>query len=171
MVEEVVPAQAERVYPRPGARAGGAQPWVQDRLDEQTAAFFRDRRGGLDPEERETPARRRVRARLEREAEVLKILGAPVFKDATCLVGRHGEWIGEFRWGRRAVPWGLWAPHHRLAVDFYARPASVPSEDELAAKRAFAEAHGVRYYVVLPGYAFSNEDLAALVEKEEGAGG
>lgn len=165
-VDEAPAQPVDRVYPKPRALWSGAQPWVREHIDDGVAAtFLRGRRGEDYADERgDTPARRRVVARLEREAEVLKILGAPVFKDVTCLTGRAGEWVGEFRWGRKVRPWGLWAPHHRLAIDFFARAASVPSAEELEAKRAFAEERGVRYYVVLPGYVFGNDDLRALVE-------
>lgn len=150
------PQEYDGVYPAPAGR------WTSAGIEE----FYRGRNEAFDGEEREPASRQRVRARLKSERALMEILGAPIYKDTTVLIAKHGEWIGECVVDRVKQKWSLWTPHRRLAVDIFPKDKDVPPMHVLEAKKAFADQHGFRYVIVPPGHGFGFDDIKALTEKE-----
>jgi len=149
-------AEFDGTYPAPFGK------WTSGGLEE----FYRGRNEVFDGEEREPAGRARIRARLRSERALMEILGAPVYKDTTILIAKHGEWIGECVVDRAKQTWSLWAPHRRLAVDIFPKDKDVPALHILEAKKNFADEHKFKYVIVPPGHGFSFDDVNELIGEE-----
>jgi hypothetical protein len=123
--------------------------------EEIRASFARDRGG-----ER---AAALLQYRMDRQRDLCDVLGSPLVWRATTLPTLAGGSLGPARGpDGRVITWGLWAPHTRVLLDAFR--GEMPREDELQARIAFAESHGLTYLWVEPETRLSLDRLREVVK-------
>lgn len=118
-------------------------------------------RGAASEDEEDVRAERqaaRMRARWDARHTLTELLGL-IYRDTTMLPVPGGGVLGPARGPDGVVlRWWLWAPAKLVLVDVFRRQ---PAREEVAARSAFAQQHGLRYGAVLPDKRFT---VAALKE-------
>lgn len=124
--------------------------WLRPRWDE-------DRDDGLT---RRDLARQ---ARATQRRELQAILGTLVV-NTTILSVIGGGFFGPARDDDgRALVWSIWAPHRGVLIDVFRRV--MPSMDEMAARKRFAEKHDLRYAIVEPGRQLTAKSVKEWIDE------
>ncbi len=104
-----------------------------------------------DDEREEQPSRHELaRFALARErSELQRVLGV-LFVNTTLLPTVNGGFLGPAKDHEgRVLRWSVWAPHRRVLIDAF--PRGLPAQQELDARRVFADANDLRYAIVERG--------------------
>jgi hypothetical protein len=112
-----------------------------------------------DASEIEDAINTRLLARREHNRRLLDLFGAPVFMDTTILSMTGGKpHLGPvYAPDGHELMWSLWAPHRRALISLFRR--TMPEEDELKVRIAFAEEHALKYAIVKPGWRVTLDHL------------
>ena len=111
-----------------------------------------------DIEPPDDPINGRLLARLERDQALIEVFGAPIYTDTTILPRVNAQQhIGPAFYDGHELYWSMWAPHRNALLSIFKR--MMPDMEELKARMAFAELHGLHYAIVKPGHKVTVEHL------------
>ena len=111
---------------------------------------------GGDPVDVPTRSFLRAKQRIDAQQEMIQVLG-PYYVNVNFFPTMGGGLIDGLWFHGERLFFSLWAPCRKLLVDIFT--TTMPSDEERAAREAFAEQHGLRYAFTPPGYVLSIDDL------------